>query len=113
MLYDEIGFGDVIGVLLLWGGFDFDVGIVCYIFVVGGIGVIFLFFMVWYLEGKGLQDFMLYLIVCDEVLFVFYFGVLIEWGWVVVYCIVMIGWFDFVVLIGELWLEMMIVCCGL
>lgn len=111
-LHDEVGPGDVIGVSLPRGGFEPGADITRHVFVAGGIGVTPFLSMVRHLTRMGNADFILHLIVHDEVPLAARLASLIDQRRVVVHRSSRTGRPDLAPLIGEAGPRTLVACCG-
>ncbi|MDH6258340.1 PDR/VanB family oxidoreductase [Bradyrhizobium sp. BR13661] len=111
-LHDDIRVGDVIGVSLPRGGLEPSVEISRHVFVAGGIGVTPFLSRARHLATMGNTDFMLHLIVREEVPLAAYLIPLIDEGRVVVHRTSRAGRPDLAGLIGDIDPRTLVACCG-
>ncbi|MCK1386908.1 PDR/VanB family oxidoreductase [Bradyrhizobium sp. 21] len=111
-LHDDIEIGDVIGVSLPRGGLASGADIVRYVFVAGGIGVTPFLSMARHLVQTSDADFLLHLIVREEVPLAVRLAPLIDAGRVVVHRTSRTGRPDLASLVGEAGAQTMVACCG-
>jgi vanillate O-demethylase ferredoxin subunit len=111
-LHDDVGVGGVIGVSLPRGGLDPGAGIARHLFIAGGIGVTPLLSMARHLARTEQADFMLHLIVREEVPLAAHLGTLLEAGRIVVHRTSRSGRPDLAAIIAESGSDTMIACCG-
>ncbi|MGY4623694.1 PDR/VanB family oxidoreductase [Bradyrhizobium sp. USDA 4486] len=111
-LHDDVRLGDVIGVSLPRGGLRAGADVGRHVFVAGGIGVTPFLSMARHLVRTGEADFVLHLIVRDEVPLAAHLGVLIEKGRLVVHRTSRTGRPDLAALVGERRSDTLVACCG-
>jgi ferredoxin-NADP reductase len=111
-LHDDVRVGDAIGVSLPRGGLDCGAGLARHVFVAGGIGVTPFLSMARHLARTGVADFVLHLIVREELPLARHLAPLINEGRVVVHRTSRTGRPDLAALIGEGGSETLVACCG-
>ena len=111
-LHDDVRLGDVIGVSLPRGGLEAGADIGRHVFVAGGIGVTPFLSMARHLLRTGGVDFVLHLIVRDEVPLAVHLAPLIDAGRVVVHRTSRGGRPDLASLLGEAGARTLVACCG-
>lgn len=111
-LHDDVGTGDVVGVSLPRGGLELGAGIAHHVFIAGGIGVTPFLSMARHLARAGAVDFMMHLIVREEVPLARQLAPLIDAGRIVVHRTSRGGRPDLAALVGEGGLETLVACCG-
>ena len=111
-LHDDVGLGAVIGVSLPRGGLEANPNVGRHVFVAGGIGVTPFVSMARHLTRTGEADFVMHLIVREEVPLAAHLGSLIEEGRVVVHRTSRAGRPDLAVLVGEASAQTLVACCG-
>jgi vanillate O-demethylase ferredoxin subunit len=111
-LHDDVGIGDTIGVSLPRGGLAFASEITRRVFVAGGIGVTPLLSMVRDLLRRGDANFVLHLIVRDQVPLAAQLAPLIDAGHVVVHRTSLSGRPNLASLIGSPGPSVAVACCG-
>lgn len=104
--------GDCLYVVVLCNYFMLCEDVVCYCFVVGGIGIILIFLMVCWCQVQG-KDWCLLYVVCECQCVVFFVELMMfggEWMWL--YCSDEGDLFDSIVLIVGLGVDEEFYCCG-
>jgi vanillate O-demethylase ferredoxin subunit len=111
-LHDDIRVGDVIGVSLPRGGLEQGADITRLVFVAGGIGVTPFLSMARHLSRIGSTDFILHLIVREELPLAAHFTSLISEGRVVLHRTSRTGRPDLAELVGDVDPRTFVACCG-
>jgi vanillate O-demethylase ferredoxin subunit len=111
-LHDDVDVGDIIGVSLPHGGLESGGDIARHVFVAGGIGVTPFLSMARHLVQARDADFVLHLIVREEVPLAAHLAPLIDAGRVVVHRTSRAGRPDLASLVGEAGAKTMVACCG-
>ena len=112
VLHDEISIDDVIGVSLPRGGLEPGADIARHVFVAGGIGGTPFLSMARHLVQTGDGDFVLHLIVREEVPLAAHLAPLIDAGRVVVHRTSRTGRPELASLVGEAGAQTLVACCG-